>query len=91
MEILSAVNDFVLAAGTSGDSLAKGIRNFVGPILLLVMGIVAITFLFRREMTQFVIFLVIAIVVAIIFYAPDVIKNIAKGVEGGTGTKGSWK
>lgn len=90
MELLSSVNDFIVGAA-SGDSLAKGIRDFIGPILLLVMGIVAITFLFRREMTQFLIFLVIAIVVAIIFYAPDAIKNIAKGVEKGTGTGGKWK
>lgn len=90
MEVLSSINDFVLAAA-SGNSLATGIRNFIGPILMLVMGIVAITFLFRREMTQFIIFLVIAIVVAIIFYAPDVIKSIAQGVEKGTGTGGSWK
>lgn len=90
MEILSFVNDFVLAA-TSGGTLADGIRNFIGPILMLIMGVVAITFLFRREMTQFVIFLVIAIIVAIIFYAPDVIKNIAQGVEDEAGTGGSWK
>ncbi|MGP4993714.1 hypothetical protein [Glutamicibacter ardleyensis] len=90
MELIFSVNDFIVGA-TSGDGLAKGIRNFIGPILLLVMGIVSITFLFRREMTQFLIFLVISIVVAIIFYAPDVIKNIAQGVEKGTGTKGSWK
>lgn len=85
-----SVNDFILAAANPGDGIAKGIRNFVGPLLLLVMGIVSITFLFRREMTQFLIFLVIAIVVAIVFYAPDVIKNIAKGVEQNTGTKGKW-
>lgn len=90
MEILSFVNDFVLAA-TDGGTLADGIRNFIGPILMLIMGVVAITFLFRREMTQFVIFLVIAIIVAIIFYAPDVIKNIAQGVEDEAGTGGSWK
>lgn len=89
MELLFSVNDFIV--GATGNSLADGIRNFIGPILLLVMGIVAITFLFRREMTQFLIFLVISIVVAIIFYAPDVIKNIARGVEKGTGTGGKWK
>lgn len=89
MEILSFINDSVLAA-TNGSSLATGIRNFVGPILMLVMGIVAITFLFRREMTQFVIFLVIAIVVAIIFYAPDFITNIAKGVNTESGVNGKW-
>lgn len=89
MELLFSVNDFIV--GATANSLADGIRNFIGPILLLVMGIVSITFLFRREMTQFLIFLVIAIVVAIVFYAPDVIKNIAKGVEKSTGTGGKWK
>lgn len=90
MEILSFVNDFVLGAA-DGNALATGIRNFVGPILMLVTGLVAITFLFRREMTQFMIFLVITIVVLILFFAPDVIKNIAKSTEGGLGTGGNWK
>lgn len=79
LDTLLNVNNFILAA--SGESLANGVRNFVGPILMLVMGIVAITFLFRREMTQFIIFIVIAIVVAIIFYAPDVISNIGQDVS----------
>lgn len=87
LDILSNVNSFVLAA--SGSDIANGIRNFVGPILMLVMGIVAITFLFRREMTQFIIFLVIAIVVAIIFYAPDIISNIGKDVSKELG-EGGW-
>lgn len=81
--------DLVLAA--TGDSLASGIRDFVGPILMLVIGIVAITFLFRREMTQFMIFIVIAVVVAILFYAPDVIANLGKNINQETGLDGSWK
>ncbi len=89
LDILSNVNSLVLAA--SGDSLATGIRNFVGPILMLVIGIVAITFLFRREMTQFMIFIVIAVVVAILFYAPDVIANLGKNINDETGLDGSWK
>lgn len=88
MEILSFITDTIVAA--SGNSLATGIRNFVGPILMLIMGLVSITFLFRREMTQFVIFLGIAIVVAIIFYAPDFITTIAKGVNKESGVNGSW-
>lgn len=84
MELLDS--SFVLAA--SGASIADGIRNFVGPILMLVMGIVAITFLFRREMTQFIIFLVIAIVVAIIFYAPGLIEDIGKNVNEEVGGDG---
>jgi ABC-type multidrug transport system fused ATPase/permease subunit len=88
MTVLSFVNDFVLAAG--GDSLATGIRNFIGPLLMLTMGIVSMTFLFRREMTQFMIFLIIAIVVAIIFYAPDIIKNLAQSVNTQSGNGGTW-
>lgn len=90
MEILSFVNDFVLGAA-DGNALANGIRNFVGPLLMLVIGLVAMTFLFRREMTQFMIFLVIGIVVLILFFAPDVLKNIAQGTESGLGTGGKWK
>lgn len=79
MDTLINIQSFIMAA--SGADIADGIRNFVGPILMLVMGIVSITFLFRREMTQFIIFLVIAIVVAIIFYAPSIIENIGKDVS----------
>lgn len=86
---VSFVNDLVVAAGS--ESLVDGLRNFIGPILMLVMGIVAITFLFKREMTQFMIFLGIAIVVAIIFYAPGLITNIAQNVNTSTGNGGEWK
>lgn len=90
MDLLMHMNDIVLA-GTSGDTIANGIRNFIGPIILLVMGIVSLTFLVRREITQFIIFLVIAIVVAIIFYAPGFIKSLAQGAEKSAGTKAQWK
>lgn len=89
LDTISFVNDFVVAAGT--ESLATGIRNFIGPILLLIISIVAITFLFKREMTQFVIFVVIAIVVALLFYAPTVVKNLAQSANTATGQGGSWQ
>lgn len=91
MDTLLNVNNLILAAA-SATSLAEGVRNFVGPILMLVMGIVAITFLFRREMTQFIIFIVIAIVVAIIFYSPDVISNLGQDVskEADLGSGTGW-
>lgn len=84
---LALATDFVLAAGSEG--LANAIRSFVGPILLVAIGIIAIPFLVRREMTQFIMFVVIAIAVFLLFYAPDIVKNLAEGVakEGG----GAWK
>lgn len=87
MSAIALVTDFVLAAGT--DQLANSIRAFVGPILLVVIGIIAIPFLVRREMTQFIMFVVIAIAVFALFYAPDIIKNLAEGVA--TPAGGTWK
>lgn len=92
MNTLLAINELsnhlVLAAGS--QSLADGIRAFVGPLLMLTMGIVAMTFLFKREMTQMIIFLVIAILVAVIFYGPELIKNLAKDVSQSSGTGATW-
>lgn len=90
MSALALITDFVLAAGSEG--LANSIRSFVGPILLVAIGIIAIPFLVRREMTQFIMFVVIAIAVFLLFYAPDIIQNLAKGVNDSAGDSGgTWK
>ena len=88
MDLLLNLNNYIIAAGS--ESLVNGIRDFIGPILMLIMGIVAITFLFRREMTQFMVFLGICIVCSIIFYAPGLISNIAKNVNESTGSGAEW-
>lgn len=83
------LTNLVMAAGS--DSLVSGIRNFIAPILMLIIGLVAIGFLVKREITQFAIFIGIAIVVALLFYAPDIISNIAKSVNQNSGGQGgSW-
>lgn len=89
MQTIAPINDLVVAAGS--ESLVDGIRNFIGPVLMLIMGLVAIGFLFKRELTGFLTFLGIAIVVAIIFYAPGLITNIAQNVNSSTGNGGEWK
>ena len=81
--MLALVNDFLLA--NVSDDIVKTVQAYVGPILLLIIGIVALTFLFKREMMQFVIFIIIAILVSIFFYAPGVIKTIAQSFTGETG------
>jgi type IV secretory pathway VirB2 component (pilin) len=88
--MLALVNDFLLA--NVSDDIVKTVQAYVGPILLLIIGIVALTFLFKREMMQFVIFIVIAILVSIFFYAPGVIKSIAQSFTGETGIDagGDW-
>jgi hypothetical protein len=87
-DILANVDPFIIAA--TSEQLAGSIRDFVGPILLVVIGIIAIPFLVRREMTQFIIFVVIAVAVFILFYAPGIIESLAKGVAD-QADPGAWK
>lgn len=72
--------DMVLAstAGESSNKFVKVIRDFVGPILLLGIGIAALSFLFQRQMTQFLQFLVLAIGIGVLFYVPGIIEVLAK-------------
>lgn len=74
----------------AADDIVTAVQSYVGPIFLLIVGIVALTFLFRREIMQFVIFLVIAIVVAILFYAPGIVKSIAQQFTGEVNQGGNW-
>jgi len=91
----------ILGGGTGGNggidsatgaNISKLIRDFIGPILLIVIGVVAITFLFKRQLTQFFQFMALAILVALLFYTPGVLPAIAGwvsrlfGVEPGTTT-----
>jgi len=87
--MLSLVNDFIVA--NAAEDLVNALKAYVGPILLLIIGAVSITFLFRRQISQFLIFIVIAILVAILFYAPDFITSIAQNFveESGQGG-GNW-
>ena len=85
MDILLSAPDIAFNVGTviadvSSNNIVKIIRNFIGPIVLLIVSLLAITFLFRREMTQFIIFIVIGVVVLAIFYVPEFIANLGKDV-----------
>lgn len=85
MDILLSAQDIAFNAGTvmadvNSGNMVKIIRNFIGPIALLIVSLLALTFLFRREMTQFIIFIIIGVVVLAIFYVPDFIANLGKSV-----------
>ena len=82
--ILSVAPDLVfdpIFAATSGDKLASAVTKFVGPLLLLAMGLAAMTFLFQQQITRFLQFLALAVGVALMFYFPDVTKNVAELLE----------
>jgi hypothetical protein len=62
------------------DGLATWLRKFFGPLFLVIVSIVAIFFLFTREITRFAQFIVLAIGIGIIFYVPNVIEVIARAI-----------
>lgn len=90
MDTLLTVWATIFPVLADASSLVTQARNFIAPFLLFATSIAAITFLFRREMMQFVIFAVIAIVVFAVFYAPEFIANIGKDL-GNSNKNLTWK
>lgn len=64
----------------TGESIATTIRNFVGPIVMLAVGLAALVFLFKREMTKFFQFAALAVGVAVFFFAPNFLETVGSWV-----------
>lgn len=75
--------EFTAALSTS--NLVTYLQGLFGPLFLGIVGIVAIFFLFTREITRFVQFIVLAIVIAVIFYTPGIIHTLASGIASALG------
>jgi hypothetical protein len=54
-------------------------------LFLGIVGIVAIFFLFTREITRFVQFLVLAVAIAVVFYTPSIVQVLATGIANALG------
>ncbi|MEU8343063.1 hypothetical protein AB0C74_15315 [Spirillospora sp. NPDC048832] len=75
LELLAAPDDELKT-----DQLADWLRQIFGPLFLVIVSIVAIFFLFTREITRFVQFIVLAIGIGVIFYVPKIIETTAKAI-----------
>lgn len=73
---------FVVAAAQEPNTaeLARWLRDIFGPLFLAMVSVVAIFFLFTREITRFAQFIILAIVIAVIFYVPNVIETTARAI-----------
>lgn len=71
--------------GPDTQGLADWLRAIFGPLFLVIVGIVALFFLFTREITRFVQFVVLALAIAVIFYYPDFLVTVAEGVASALG------
>ncbi len=71
------------ALSTTG--LVTYLQGLFGPLFLGIVGIVAIFFLFTREIIRFVQFIVLAIAIAVVFYTPSIVQTIATGIANALG------
>jgi hypothetical protein len=68
-------------------NLADWLREIFGPVFLVIVSIVAIFFLFTREITRFVQFVLLAIAIGVVFYSPGIIEVVADGIAEALGVK----
>jgi len=69
----------------STSGLVNSLQGLFGPLFLGIVGIVALFFLFTREITRFVQFLVLAVAIAVIFYTPSIVQTLAQGIASALG------
>lgn len=70
--LIHAVNSAIIAIAPAPNSAAAidAIRQFVGPIMIGIVGFISLNFLFRRQLSQFFQFFAITVLVAVLFYTP---------------------
>ncbi|MEV5568440.1 hypothetical protein AB0L06_00200 [Spirillospora sp. NPDC052269] len=84
--LMASIPDQILAAPANNndqlrtDQLADWLRQIFGPLFLVIVSIVAIFFLFTREITRFVQFIVLAVAIGVVFYVPNIIETTAKAI-----------
>lgn len=71
--------------GINTEGLADFLRRFFGPLFLVIVSVVALFFLFTREITRFVQFIILAIAIGVIFYVPNIIEVTARAIAGALG------
>jgi hypothetical protein len=72
-------------AAINTQGLVNYLQGLFGPLFLGIVGIVAIFFLFSREITRFVQFIVLAVLIAVVFYVPQIVETLAKGIANALG------
>ena len=69
----------------STQGLVNYLQSLFGPLFLGIVGIVALFFLFTREITRFVQFMVLAVAIAVVFYTPSIVQTLATGIANALG------
>jgi len=72
-------------AAISTQNLVTYLQGLFGPLFLGIVGIVAIFFLFTKEITKFVQFILLAVAIAVVFYTPSIVQTLATGIANALG------
>jgi hypothetical protein len=83
-----SIESFIVAApaaSISTSGLVTYLQGLFGPLFLGIVGIVALFFLFTREIIRFVQFVVLAVAIAVIFYTPSIVQTLAQGIANALG------
>ena len=78
----------VAPAALSTSGLVSYLQGLFGPLFLGIVGIVALFFLFTREIIRFVQFMVLAVAIAVVFYTPSIVQTLAQGIAKALGVGG---
>jgi hypothetical protein len=85
MMSVSIIVEAAPQAAISTQNLVNYLQSLFGPLFLGIVGIVAIFFLFTREVTRFVQFFVLAVAIAVVFYVPSIVQTLATGIANALG------
>ena len=72
-------------AAINTQGLVNYLQGLFGPLFLGIVGIVALFFLFTREITKFVQFIVLAVLIAVVFSTPSIVHTLATGIANALG------
>jgi hypothetical protein len=72
-------------AAINTQGLVTYLQGLFGPLFLGIVGIVALFFLFTKEITKFVQFIVLAVAIAVVFYTPGIVQTLATGIANALG------
>lgn len=85
MMSLSTIVAAAPQAAVNTEGLVKYLQGLFGPLFLGIVGIVALFFLFTREITRFMQFIVLAVLIAVVFYTPGIVQALATGIASALG------
>lgn len=69
------------------NTVTNNIRLFLAPLVLLIISIVAVMFLLKKQMKKFIEFAILAIATGVFFYTPGIVQSVATTISGLFGGK----